>query len=116
MIRPRPLVAASPWRAASRRLPTILALLGLAVAPSAQAKQGSEALYVIVHIDIVSARVEQGEALLRQFGAESRRDDGAVRFDVLQEATRRNHFTIVEVWQNQQQLEAHEAAEHTRQF
>ena len=91
-------------------------LVALAAVPSARAQQGGDALYVIVHIDIVSAKVAEGEALLRQFGAESRKDDGALRFEVLQEATRRNHFTIVEMWQGQTQFEAHEAAAHTRQF
>jgi quinol monooxygenase YgiN len=99
-----------------RGLSSILALVAVAVAPQAHAQQGNDALYVIVHIDIVSAKVAEGEALLRQFGAESRKDDGVVHFDVLQEATRRNHFTIVEAWQSQTAFEAHEAAEHTRQF
>jgi quinol monooxygenase YgiN len=116
MIRLRRPSAATPLRARLRRLPPLLALIALAVAPQVRAQPGGDALYVIVHIDIVSAKVEQGEALLRQFGAESRKDDGALSFDVLQEATRRNHFTIVEAWQSQRQFEAHEAAEHTRQF
>jgi len=90
--------------------------LALSVAPIVRADDTKDTLYVIVHIDIVSAKVEQGETLLRQFGADSAKDDGAIRFEVLQEATRRNHFTIVELWQSAKQFEAHAAAEHTRQF
>jgi quinol monooxygenase YgiN len=116
MTRLRRLSAASSTRAVLRRLSPVLALLAVVVMPSAEAQQADGALYVIVHIDIVSAKVGEGEALLRQFGVDSRKDDGVVHFDVLQEATRRNHFTIVEAWQSQKQFEAHEAAEHTRQF
>jgi quinol monooxygenase YgiN len=34
----------------------------------------------------------------------------------LQGATRLNHFTIVETWQNQKAFDAHATAAHTRQF
>ena len=53
---------------------------------------------------------------LQQLAEVSRRDDGNVRFDVLQQRSRLNHFTIVEIWRDQKALEAHAMAAHTRQF
>ena len=52
----------------------------------------------------------------RRLADASRRDEGNLQFDVLQHAMRANHFTIVETWQNQKALDAHAAAEHTRQY
>ena len=54
--------------------------------------------------------------LLKQLAEVSRNDDGGVGFEVLQQRSRQNHFTIVEIWQNQQTFEAHAMAAHTRQF
>jgi quinol monooxygenase YgiN len=54
--------------------------------------------------------------LLQQYAADSRKDKGAVRVELYMQISRTNHFTLVEVWENQQAFEAHEAAAHTRQF
>jgi quinol monooxygenase YgiN len=39
-----------------------------------------------------------------------------MRFEVLQQNSRQNHCTIVEVWRDQPALEAHAMAAHTRHF
>jgi quinol monooxygenase YgiN len=54
--------------------------------------------------------------LLKQLAEASRTDDGSVRFEVLQQGSRQNHFTLVEIWQDQQAFEAHVMAAHTKQF
>ena len=43
-------------------------------------------------------------------------DGGNLRFDVLQHATRGNHFTVIETWSGQKALDDHAAATHTRQY
>jgi len=53
---------------------------------------------------------------LNRLAEESRKDPGCVRFDVLQNPMRANHFTIIESWANAQALEAHAAAPHTRKY
>ena len=62
--------------------------------------------------------VWQDEALilLKQLAETSRNDDGNVRFEVLQQSSRPNHCTIIEVWKDQTALAAHVMAGHTRQF
>jgi quinol monooxygenase YgiN len=74
------------------------------------------AIYVIVHIDVMNARIDEAEALIRQHAADSEKDPGVVRFEAIQETGRRNHFTVVEVWKDQAAHEAHEAAAYTRQY
>lgn len=71
-------------------------------------------IYVISHVDVGG----QSDApnLLRRLAEASRKDEGNLRFDVLQHAMRANHFTVVETWQNQKALDAHAVAAHTRQY
>jgi len=74
------------------------------------------AIHVVVHIDVMNARIDEAEALIRQHAADSKKDPGVVRYEAIQETARRNHFTVVEIWKDQAALEAHEAAAYTRQY
>lgn len=102
-----------------RMLPALTCLwLGALTGAGAQAAAGSKSLYVVAHVDIVGAggNLEQSIQLLREFVADSGKDPGAVRIELLQQDNRHNHFTIVEVWRNKKAFDAHSAAEHTKQF
>ena len=81
--------------------------------PSASAND--RATYVITHVDIGGQGTNASD-LLRRLAETSRKEDGNLRFDVLQHAMRANHFTVIELWQNQKALDAHAAAAHTRQY
>ncbi len=76
----------------------------------------AQAIYVIVHIDVMNARIDEAEALIRQHAADSKKDPGVVRYEAIQETGRRNHFTVVEVWRDKDAFDAHEAAAYTRQY
>ena len=54
--------------------------------------------------------------LLKEFSAESQKDQGAVRFELLLQDGRLNHFTIVGVWRTREAFETHSAADHTKRF
>jgi len=73
-------------------------------------------VYVVTHVDIMPTRTADGTELLKQFAMESHHDKGVIRFELLGEPTRKNHFTIVSVWENQAAFEAHLEAKHTRDF
>ena len=92
-----------------------------AIAPDAQAQapatpQGE--VYVITHVDFGATGDPLAEATraLREFAADSKKDPGAVRFELLQQDGRLNHFTIVSVWTTRAAFEAHSAAAHTKRF
>jgi quinol monooxygenase YgiN len=71
---------------------------------------------VVTHVDVPPPRTDETEALLRRLADESRRDDGSLRYDVLQQTPpRTNHFTTVEVWQDRKAFDAHQMKAHTRQ-
>ena len=74
------------------------------------------AIYAVTHADAIPPAKDDAMVLLKQLAEMSRHDDGSVRFDVLQQRSRPNHFTIVEVWRDQKALDAHAIAAHTRQF
>jgi quinol monooxygenase YgiN len=88
---------------------------GLAIG-SALTVHAEGAIYVVTHADAVPSGKDEALVLLRQLAETSRNDDGNVRFEVLQQSSRQNHCTIVEIWKDQKALVAHVMAGHTRQF
>jgi quinol monooxygenase YgiN len=81
---------------------------------SGQPPAGRQVVYVVSHVDV--APNPQVPVLLRQLADASRKEAGNLRFDVLQHTMRANHFTVIEAWRNQQALDAHVAAAHTKQY
>jgi quinol monooxygenase YgiN len=85
----------------------------LSVAP-APAAAASGSISVVSHVDVSpDPRVA---VMLKQLAEASRREDGNLRFDVVQHTMRANHFTVIETWRDQKALDAHTAAAHTRQY
>ena len=98
------------------RFASFLFLLAGLSAP-APAQDPGQKLYVVTHVDIGGpALAAEGAKLLQQFATDSVKDPGSVRFELLREPNRINHFTIVEVWQNKSAFEAHLALPHTKSF
>jgi quinol monooxygenase YgiN len=74
----------------------------------------SRAVSIISHVDVTpDPRVA---VMLKKLAEDSRRDEGNLRFDVMQHTMRANHFTVIETWQNQKAFDAHVAAAHTKQY
>ena len=84
---------------------------------SAPAKAGNpQAVHVVTHVDTIPAPGSDPSAMLKSLAEKSRAEAGNLRFDVLQHQMRRNHFTIVESWENPAAADAHAAAAHTKQY
>ena len=94
----------------------LLMMAGLPFAGSVRAQGANDKLYVVTHVDLTPNYATDGTKLLQQFTAESRKDPGVVRFELLQDNARPNHFTILGVWQNSKAFEGHEETEHTKRF
>lgn len=73
---------------------------------------------MVTHVDIAGTPeiIAEATKLLREFSADSRKDPGAVRFELLLQDGRLNHFTIVSVWKTREAFEAHTSADHTKRF
>jgi quinol monooxygenase YgiN len=77
--------------------------------------QGS-AIFLATYVDVMPSSVDQAERLLDRYREASRRDEGNLRFLVLEEISRPNRFAIVEAWRDKAALDAHVSADHTRAF
>lgn len=71
---------------------------------------------IVTHVDVPPPRREDAEALLKAVAEESRKDDGNVRYEVFQETSRTNHFTILATWRDVKAFESHEIKPHVRRF
>jgi quinol monooxygenase YgiN len=91
---------------------SLILLLAAAIAAFAQDAK----LYVVTHVDLTPNYIADGTPLLVKFASDSRKDKGVVRFELLQDLSRKNHFSIVEVWENQAAFDAHLEAGHSKQF
>jgi quinol monooxygenase YgiN len=89
-------------------------LSGLYLGPVKDDKPG--AIYVLTHVDVVPQHLNDGLALLRAMSVDTAKDNGNISYEVLQQANRLNHFTVVEEWTSKQTLDAHAMSPHTRAF
>ena len=82
---------------------------------AAQGGGNGGSTFVITHVDIGGQGTNAAD-LLRKLAEASRKEEGNLRFDVLQHAMRANHFTVIEQWQTTKALEKHAAANHTKEY
>ena len=87
-------------------------------AARAQQKEASlkDAIFVVSHVDLAPDAVPADKPALQQYAADSRKDPGALRFELLEQSDRPNHFTIVSVWASEKAFNAHLSAAHTKDF
>ena len=88
---------------------------GVSVGPLAPGPAG-DAVYVVTHVDVIPPRKDDGLAALRVLGDAGRAEPGNLRFEVVQQTSRPNHFTVVEIWKDDKAMEAHSMTEATRRF
>ena len=94
-------------------------LLAMVLTPAisvATARAQDAAVYVVSYIDVAPAARGPAVGLLRQLANASRKDEGNLRFDILQRAAPPNQFAIVAVWKDQKAYDAHAAAAHSKDF
>jgi quinol monooxygenase YgiN len=90
---------------------------GLATGPlSAGSSASGGAFFAVTHVDVIPPKKDETIGHLQQLAGPSRSEAGNLRYEVLQQNSRPNHFTLVEIWYDQNALEAHETAAHTKSF
>ena len=95
----------------------LAAALFIGLLRPAIAQDADERLNVVTHIDVLGPNgAAEAAKMLHEFAADSRKDQGSVRFEVLRDPNRLNHFSVVEVWRTRQDFESHLAAGHTKTF
>jgi quinol monooxygenase YgiN len=100
-------------------LTVALMLAGMAGAVQAQAPTSGGApspapssgpVYIVTYFEVGAAAAGKSLALLQQFAAATRKEDGNAGFLALEELARPARFATVEVWRDKAALEAHGAA------
>ena len=74
------------------------------------------ALYVVTHVDVIPPRKDDAVALLKTLGDTARKADGNLRYEIVQQTNRPNHFTVVETWKSRKDFDAHTMAPEVREF
>lgn len=77
---------------------------------------GKQGVIVASHVDVPPPRKDDLIAALNPLADGSRKGAGNQRFEVQQQTSRPNHFTVVEVWKDKKAYEAGRSAGTQRQF
>ena len=93
----------------------VLLSLSLAGSPLMLSAQGDATLYIVTYLEVAPASQSQVATMLKQL-ADASRAEGAMRYDVLQRTTESNQFVLLEIWKDQQALDTHTGAAHTKRF
>jgi quinol monooxygenase YgiN len=106
------------WFALAVGAPVLAGFLALAIAASAAAQTGGEAVYAVTYLDVSTDWIVQGTGLIKQYRDASRGEPGNLEFAILQEPTRPNRFVVVEGWKDQRSMDDHAkgAASHRFEF
>jgi quinol monooxygenase YgiN len=94
----------------------LLAMVLMPVVPMQTACAHDDAVYVVTYVDVAPTARVMARSLLRELANASRKDDGNIRFDILQRTAPSNQFAIVAVWKDQKAYDAHLAAAHSKEF
>jgi quinol monooxygenase YgiN len=86
----------------------------------ARAAPATGALYMVEHVDFMGgnpAIAIAAQPLVRGLAESSRKEPGAVRYEIYRQPPPRiNHYEVVAAWTDAKAFDAHETAAHTLQF
>ena len=80
------------------------------------ALNGKRGVIVVSHVDVPPPRKDECIAALNPLADASRKGGGNQRFEVQQQTSRPNHFTVVEVWKDKKAYDGSRSADAQRQF
>ncbi len=84
--------------------------------PAGRPVAGKGAVYVVTHMDSIPPFKDKAAEFLKQLGDASVKQPGVVRYQVLVQTNRPNHFKLLEVWADQRAFAAHVASKEAKQF
>ncbi len=72
--------------------------------------------FIVTYIEVAPSEAQKAADLLKKHRAASKQQAGNLRFEALQGTGRRNHFLLLEAWQDQSAREAHAKTARTMAF
>jgi len=94
----------------------MILLFAAALLPVGAANAQEAVIYGATYLEVAPDAIPQGLALLKALSAASRKEDGNLRFQVVQEHDRPNRFVVIEAWKDQAALDAHRKAKPYGEF
>src|SRR5579871_1872835 len=94
----------------------LLALIPLCLFAAAPARAQEGTIYVVRYIETAPGAEAKVASLLEQLAAESRKEAGNDRFEILQRAAPANQFATFEIWRDKAAQDTHMMAAHTTAF
>jgi len=88
----------------------------LSVGPMDVPQAPAGAVYVVTHIDVIPPRKDDAVAAIKVLGEASRGAGGSIRYEIVQQTNRPNHFTAFEIWRSRQAFDAQGMSAHMREF
>ena len=77
---------------------------------------GKGSVIVVSHVDVIPPKKDDAIAALNPLADGNRKAAGNQRYEVQQQSSRPNHFTVVEAWKDRKAYDAGRAADTQRQF
>jgi len=81
-----------------------------------RADPASDAVVAVTHVDFIPPKKDDGIAASKTLAEATLKAEKPIRFEVLQQASRPNHLTFVEIWPSQKAVEAHWVTDATKKF
>jgi quinol monooxygenase YgiN len=78
--------------------------------------QTSGAVYSVTHVDVIPPQRENAVAALKVLGEANRAAAGNLRYEIVQQTNRPNHFTVFEVWRSREAFDANGMSAPQREF
>src|SRR5262245_49351451 len=72
--------------------------------------------YSVAYVEVLPSAKAAAVTAFKQYRDASRKDEGYMRAELLEQLGRPGHFAVIETWSNLKQLESHIAEAHTKQF
>lgn len=97
------------------RLLAALAIMSLGFTQTVRAADADTA-YIVTYFETNFADKDKARTLLRALATASAKENGNLRFEVLQRIGHPDQFSVLEAWKDKDAHAAHAAAAHTREF
>jgi quinol monooxygenase YgiN len=72
--------------------------------------------YIVTYVEVAPAEAAKAADLIKKHSADSKKDQGSLRYWALQRIGEQNHFIIYEAWADVEARNAHAKADHTLAF
>jgi quinol monooxygenase YgiN len=76
----------------------------------------SGAVFGVTHVDVIPPQRENAVVALKILGEANRGAAGNLRYEIVQQTNRPNHFTVVEMWRSRDAFDTNSMAAHQREF